>query len=730
LADKDIKQRIVLEGEKEYSAAIKEAQRNLKVLRSELKAETAELGANATAQQKNEAKVKSLQKQIKEQEKIVKTYQAALAEVKEKYGDDEEAIAKWENKLNEARATLANMKNSVDSAGESVKNFSQDAQLGVIASKSFADTLKSVGDVAGSVATSIESVFTSIIGTITGAIGALWGELMNIAARSDNYLDLASFLGTNATDVQKWDRAMKSVGGDLSTVTSMVSRLRYGGKADKVTEWFGVSAENYKDDLQYFEAVMSRMVAMKDEMVANGTWDDAMSEIFGAKKVQEIDGILSDWKDIQEGLAQFNVENGGVGMSQDEIETMGEMYNKALLLQETWEAFKESFLAGAFGQIGLTLVGDAQNILDALIKYVETGDESALNELEAGMEQFFRDLGEAIETAAKVLDEVGAELADSDNGYVAMIGRVLQEFSGVLEWLTDPSSLEQVKGFFTTMLEIWAGARIVQAASNLLSLATNLGTLLGVFTSVPSGGLDFGNLNIDVDGAWGGLAAAIAKALTSITVSVALAAILCYPLLNRLIHGESDEEKAAREAMENISKVVGPMAAGGAKPQSGDGGVASKSILEYALFGHSDTMDKRLKEIEDEEYAAFDAARRDSGIGPHGYVDVVSDEVIHKDRRTGKTDVEMALDNLTEQLGNLYRRMQEGGGSLLMDSEWWKNRQGGLSSSDIAAFQSVPGMMAEAVASGVSGVRVTLDGYAVGSLVAPYVSQMIARDYT
>ena len=63
MADKDIKQRIVLEGEKEYSAAIKEAQRNLKTLQTALKAETAELGKNATEQQKNQVKVKSLKAQ-------------------------------------------------------------------------------------------------------------------------------------------------------------------------------------------------------------------------------------------------------------------------------------------------------------------------------------------------------------------------------------------------------------------------------------------------------------------------------------------------------------------------------------------------------------------------------------------------------------------------------------------------------------------------------------------
>ena len=109
----DIKQRIVLDGEKEYSNALKEAQRNLKVLRSELKAETAELGKNATEQQKNETRLKNLQKQIREQEKVVKTYEAALQEVKDKYGDNEEAVAKWEVKLNDARTALANMKNQL-----------------------------------------------------------------------------------------------------------------------------------------------------------------------------------------------------------------------------------------------------------------------------------------------------------------------------------------------------------------------------------------------------------------------------------------------------------------------------------------------------------------------------------------------------------------------------------------------------------------------------------------
>lgn len=51
-----------------------------------------------------------------------------------------------------------------------------------------------------------------------------------------------------------------------------------------------------------------------------------------------------------------------------------------------------------------------------------------------------------------------------------------------------------------------------------------------------------------------------------------------------------------------------------------------------------------------------------------------------------------------------------------------------LTSQDIAEFTKVPDAMKAAVAAGVSGIRVNLDGHAVGQMVAPYVSVLIAAD--
>ena len=54
-----IASKLQLDGEQQYKKALNDAYRSLRVLRSELKAETAEMGRNATAQDKARAKIRS-----------------------------------------------------------------------------------------------------------------------------------------------------------------------------------------------------------------------------------------------------------------------------------------------------------------------------------------------------------------------------------------------------------------------------------------------------------------------------------------------------------------------------------------------------------------------------------------------------------------------------------------------------------------------------------------------
>ena len=474
----DIKRKIVLEGEKEYSAALKEAQRNLKTLRSELKAETAELGANATAQQKSETRIKSLQKQIKEQEKVVKTCQAALAEAKKEYGDNEEVVAKWEQKLNDARATLANMKNDLEGAnqavrdtGNSFREAADGAAATVTATKSVADAMGQIGSVGNSVSGAIESIFTGVLNTMEKAVGAIWDMISETAARANNWTDLASYYGSSASEMQKWSNAVSASKGNFQDLVQLINTFSFGGKNKKITEWFGISDVNYKDNLAYTVAVLGQMAEMKERMVQAGTWDQAMTDIFGAKKAQNASWFISNWETITGELGKFDAENGGFGISGEELETMNQVAIKTAEIETMWASINDK-IAAAFGPHVLSLETNVEGGLEALNKFLnaETPEEreQALEDLRTNVEEFFTKVADIIREGIAILNEVGHELQESDDPLTAMVGDILVKMTEAMQWMVDNQAA--VKGAFETIFGAWLLAKLASVAGKLSSI--------------------------------------------------------------------------------------------------------------------------------------------------------------------------------------------------------------------------------------------------------------------
>ena len=295
MAGKQIKQEIVLSGEKQYNAAIKEAQRNLKTLQTALKAETAELGKNATEQQKNEAKVKSLKQQIKEQEKVVQTLREALEQAKAEYGDNADVVAKWEQKLNNARTSLANMKNDLEGVGSGFQTVSTDAAAATVATKSVADALGNIGSAGESVSSAIENIFTGMIDTVTGAVEQLWDLISATAAKANNWTDIAGYWGTDAQTVQQYSRAVGSVGKSFEDLQSAVSKIVMGGKGKTITELLGISDVNYTNDWDYAMAVMDQMSRMAKQ---GYDMTPIYEQIFGDRKGVKVMDLVNGWDEI------------------------------------------------------------------------------------------------------------------------------------------------------------------------------------------------------------------------------------------------------------------------------------------------------------------------------------------------------------------------------------------------------------------------------------------------
>lgn len=707
----DIKQRIVLEGEKEYSAAIKEAKRNLSVLKSELKAETAELGKNATAQEKNAVKVKNLKQQIAEQEKVVKTYEDALKEVKEKYGDNEEAIAKWEVKLNDARTALANMKNGLTETDGGIKQTTTDMNTGVTAANSLADSFSKIGEIGASVAGSIESIFTSIIGTISQSVQAVWAELIDVASKSDNYLDLASYFGSTATEVQKWDSAMKSANGSLDTVSSLITKLKYSGKNKEIATWFGISDENYTNDLQYFQVVMQRMFEMRDEMVKAGTWDTAMAAIFGNKKGEDVEGILSDWTDILSGLDKFNADEGGFGLSEDQINKMAELSVQVATLKESWEKLKEMATVELFGNLALNITGNLQNIVDAFKDYFQAENDSereaAIQKIKDNIVEMFQHIKDAINEGIQLLNELATELKESGDPTAQLLGEVLGSIVSALQWFADESNWSKVQTAFETLIGIWAAGKIAAALGNMASFGSHLATI----------GQFFG---------WGNGNATTAAAASSAGTQGGTPMI--GGLMNNLVTGAS-----VNFLFDQYSKITGNLE-GMVKGLNLDGLSDAEKRKKIDMFAFGMT---------EEEYENIQnkSAQGTAGGASFGndtkYVDSMGGEIIHKDRRNVTTfeggELNTPWDDMKESVSSL-NALFEALDSLEIPADIWnqsgKNTENDITSDDLRTFNSLPEQVRTAVQqgaqAGVSGIKVLLDGQTVGNLVAGYVSERVA----
>jgi len=472
----DIKRKIVLEGEKEYSAALKEAQRNLKTLRSELKAETAELGANATAQQKSETRIKSLQKQIKEQEKVVKTCQAALAQAKAEYSDNEEVVAKWEQKLNDARATLANMKNDLESTsqavrdtGNSFKEAADGAAATVTATKSVADAMGQIGSVGESISGAIEGVFFGMIQTIEHAVSAMWDMVTDAAAKANGWEDIAGYWNTDTQTIQQYARAVAASGNAFDQLNSAVSRIVLGGKNKEITEMLQISDANYVNDWEYAIGVLNRIHDLQKE---GQDMTPIFQEVFGEKKSTQVMDLLNDWDTITGLLDTFNGDKGGFGLTTEALDSMAALHVQIETVEEKWDALVTKFSDGLGTATG-TLLVNVEGGLDAVNNFMNATTqqerEQALEDLRTNVEEFFTKVGDILREGIAILGEVGQELQESDDPVVKAVGKILTALKDALEWIVD--NQDDV----LTAFEVIFGTALM---GHLLSAAGKLGEIV------------------------------------------------------------------------------------------------------------------------------------------------------------------------------------------------------------------------------------------------------------
>ena len=112
---------IKLGGEKEYRKAISDINASMKVLRSEMKKNTAEFSNNSNSLKALTAEKKQLKNQIEQQTTKINTLRGAVESATKKYGENSKEVKKWKTSLNEAEAEIIKMNDRLDAVEKQTK---------------------------------------------------------------------------------------------------------------------------------------------------------------------------------------------------------------------------------------------------------------------------------------------------------------------------------------------------------------------------------------------------------------------------------------------------------------------------------------------------------------------------------------------------------------------------------------------------------------------------------
>ena len=466
-----IASKLQLDGEQQYKKALNDAYRSLRVLRSELKAETAEMGRNATAQDKARAKMASLQKQIAEQQKVVKTLEKALADSKKEYADNQEVQDKWAEKLNKAREALANMQNALGQTqddlskfGSSMKEVANNSGEAMQTVVSFNDAMKSIGSIVSGVGSSLSGIFSATVDTMRDMVDEMFSLMSQAWAAVGDWQQIQTIWGGDLESIERVYTAMSLQGIDAGEVTSGIQKFItnvHNGNKDTMAalEQLHLSESQFSSHWDFFVATMDKASMFKGNEGYN-----LMTALFGDKKGAGMTDMLRNWREAMNRYQQ-DVEETGLALSSPQIEALDEVSHKITEIQQLWETIKTNIGAKLSEVLNMDqLSEDTLAILRDIGSLISgNGDKKEITfKLEQDIQSLLTSISNALGNLSGFLKELGGDLEQSKNPLVSFVGKLIKSLGDILDWISKNSG---------TIID-WLNKLLPVMAANKLSEAT------------------------------------------------------------------------------------------------------------------------------------------------------------------------------------------------------------------------------------------------------------------
>lgn len=308
---------IKLDGEKEFDDALKAANRSMRVMDSEMKKLQAAYDTGGDGMDYLAGKADVLDREMKQQEAIVKALRKAVEEQSESYGDASEEAQKYQIRLNNAEAKLSKMTKAAQDANREMEELGRDSgkigrQIENGIGDAAEDTASKLDRMFERVSADVEalrsnttiSAFGDVSGYITGAISSL-GDFVE---SSRDYRRQMSFLEQNAKTyglefayIKELFFEMASITGEVDSSVEALSNLMAAGFDGQLlasaVDLLGGAVIRFPDTLK-FESLADGLQETLATGEATGQYAELLERL--GVDVKEFNQALDDAKTAEE----------------------------------------------------------------------------------------------------------------------------------------------------------------------------------------------------------------------------------------------------------------------------------------------------------------------------------------------------------------------------------------------------------------------------------------------
>ena len=414
--------KIGVEGEKEFKNALREINRDFKVLGSEMKLVTSQFDKQDKSLQAVTARNDVLNKEIDAQKNKINALESALKNAAESFGENDKRTKAWQIQLNNANADLNKMEKELENSSVEAENLADSLdESGKSVDDAggrfdkFGGILKGIGVAMGSVAVAAGAAAIKIGKEVVQQFGELEQNLGGSEA----------VFGEYAASIQKTgEEAYKNLG---------VSQSDYLATANKMGALFQGSGLEQQKSLELTEKAMQRAADMASVMGID--MQMALDSVAGAAK-----GNFTMMDNLGVAMNATNVEAYALAKGLDFTWASATQAEKAEVAMQMFFENTEQY-AGNFARESTQTVTGSLGLLQAAMGSFTAG----LGNADADMKNLTQNLVDAfqsvVENIVPILENVVAALPTAMDGILLAVGDLL------------PLLLSTVTDLFTQILE-------------------------------------------------------------------------------------------------------------------------------------------------------------------------------------------------------------------------------------------------------------------------------------